>query len=188
MAFALKKDESKYTWQDYKDWPDEERWEIIDGFAYNMSPAPSLAHQRISSNLHGTIFTQREKLGNCSLFQAPTDVVLDDHNIVQPDILIVCDKNKLTKQNIQGAPDVIFEILSPATGVKDRREKWRLYEQFGVREYILVYPDLENLERYILQDGRYGRAEIFNHDEPFDLKTLEISMNLWEIFEREVVT
>ena len=122
---------TQFTYSDYLNWPDEERWEIIDGQAWNMSPAPSIRHQKIVGNIHGTLFQAKAKFPNCTLFTAPTDVVLDDINIVQPDVLVVCDSKIIGDKNIQGTPELIFEVLSPSTAAKDKREKMMLYEQFG---------------------------------------------------------
>lgn len=120
----------KFTYADYKNWPDDERWEIIDGEEYNMTLAPTVKHQRISANLF-SILTAFFKGKQCRPFYAPMDVVLDDFNVVQPDLLVVCDPNKITEANIQGAPDFVVEILSPSTKLKDKREKKALYERFG---------------------------------------------------------
>ena len=179
-----KKINEKYTYQDYLNWPDDERWEIIEGMPYNMSPVPSIKHQSISLNFVVEI-KNKLKNKNCKIFEAPTDVVFDDSTVVQPDIFIVCDKNKITEQNIQGAPDLIVEIVSQTTEVKDRKEKLILYEKFGVKEYIIVFPEREYLERYILKRGKYFAPEIFNWDETFKFKIFNIKINLWEIFEKE---
>jgi len=177
---------NKYTYKDYVTWPDNERWEIINGEPYNMTPAPVVKHQKISIRLLEKLILNKGKIEGCELFTAPTDVVFDEYNIVQPDIFIVCDKKKITEKNIQGAPDVIFEIVSKNTEIKDRRENVRLYERFGVREYIIVFPDREYIERYFLRDGKYSSPEIFNWDEIFSLITFDIEINLWEIFEKKL--
>src|SRR5512138_3388422 len=104
----------KYTYEDYLTWPDDERWEVIGGEAYAMTPAPTTGHQRISREL-GRIVVSFFRGKTCEPFFAPTDVVLDDRNIVQPDMLVVCDPSKVTEKNIQGAPDLVVEILSPST-------------------------------------------------------------------------
>ncbi|MCD6561101.1 MAG: Uma2 family endonuclease [Deltaproteobacteria bacterium] len=186
MSFA-KKINKKYTCRDYFKWPDDERWEIIDGEAYDMSPAPKIRHQRISRNIEVRIFNQiYEKKIMCELFDAPTDIVFDEYNVVQPDIFIVCDKKKITEDNIQGAPDLIIEITSPSTELRDRRAKLKVYERFGVKEYLIVFPEREYLERYVLQEGRYSAPEIFNWDERLKLTTFDMELNLWEIFEKEL--
>ena len=187
MVIMAKKMGKKCTYEDYKNWPDDERWEIIDGVAYNMSPAPKVKHQKISGNLYFELKkTLRDKKSQCDLFSAPTDVVLDDFNIVQPDIFVVCNKSKITEDNIKGAPDLVIEITSKSTELKDKREKLFLYEKFGVKEYIIVFPEREYVERYVLQNGRYMAPEIFNWDEALKLKTFDIEINLWEIFEKEL--
>lgn len=172
----------KYTYEDYKNWPDDIRCEIIDGLVFDMSPAPRVKHQDILGNF-GVAF--KTHLNNpCYTGIAPTDVVFDAHNVVQPDVFLVCDRNKITELNIQGAPDLIIEIASPSTELKDRREKKKLYEKSGVREYIIVFPEAEYVERYVLNEGEYGKPEIINWDESFSLSKLEIQINLWEIFEK----
>ena len=183
MPLAKKLNE-RYTYQDYLNWSDDERWEIIDGVAYNMSPAPKIKHQSISVNLVVEI-KNKLKNNNCKVFEAPTDVVLDEYNVVQPDIFIVCDKKKITEDNIKGAPELIIEIVSKTTAYKDTKIKKDLYERYGVEEYILIYPELEIAERFLLKDGKYGSPERFNWDEVLKLKTFDIEINLWEIFEKE---
>ena len=181
-----KREKRRYSYSDYINWPDDERWEIIDGVAYNMSPAPKVKHQRISWNIGEAFVRAKEKLKGCISFSAPTDVVLDEFNVVQPDIFVVCDKSKITEDNIKGAPDFVIEITSKSTELKDKREKLFLYERFGVKEYIIVFPEREYVERYVLQNGRYMAPEIFNWDESLKLKTFDIEINLWEIFEKEL--
>jgi Uma2 family endonuclease len=186
MGSTLKKATRKFNYDDYKTWPDEERWEIIDGEAYAMTPAPSLRHQKILGNLHlrlaGFFFGKA-----CVVFMAPTDVVLDETNVVQPDLLVVCDRNKMTDANIQGAPDLVVEVLSPSTSLKDKREKKALYERFGVREYLLVYPDDALLERYSLTEGKFALPDILNWDERFKSTAFpDLEIDLWEIFEKEL--
>ena len=153
-----------------------------------MSPAPKIKHQDISRSISWSVANQKEKLQEkgCKLYEAPTDVVFDDFNVVQPDIFIVCDKKKITEDNIQGAPDLIIEITSPSTELRDRRAKLKVYERFGVKEYLIVFPEREYLERYVLQEGRYSAPEIFNWDERLKLTTFDMELNLWEIFEKEL--
>ena len=183
MPLAKKLNE-KYTYQDYLNWPDDERWEIIDGVAYNMSPSPTKKHQRISRNIVWILYSQREKFKGCDLYEAPMDVIFDDYNVVQPDIFIVCEKNRDTDYVFE-PPVLIIEIVSPSTELKDKREKLKLYEKFGVKEYIIVFPEREYVERYYMKNGRYEVPEIFNWDEVLKLKTFDIEINLWEIFEKE---
>ena len=185
MGSSAKKNVHKFTYANYQTWPDGERWEIIDGEAYDMTPAPSIAHQRIVRNLSAAM-TSFFSGKACEPFITPTDVVLDDTNIVQPDVFIVCDKSKITKANIQGAPDLAVEILSPGTGRKDRREKKVLYERFGVREYLLIHPEDETVERYSLVEGKYAGPDVFGWDETMRLFAFpELELQLWEVFGKE---
>jgi Uma2 family endonuclease len=185
MGSPVRKANKVYTYADCLTWPDEERWEIIDGNAYSMTPAPTTQHQRISRELGRMIVSFFHKR-TCEPFIAPVDVVLDDRNIVQPDILVVCDPAKVTEKNIQGAPDLVVEILSPSTSVKDRREKRRLYERFGVSEYIIIDPFGEAAERFALVEGRYAASDILQWDEVVESKAFpELQLPLWEVFGKE---
>ncbi len=187
MSQPAKIKSERYTYQDYKKWQDDERWEIINGIAYNMTPAPKIKHQKISENIYFSMKNQiKSKNIQFNLFSAPTDVVFDDFNVVQPDIFIICDKNKIAEDNINGAPDLIIEIVSKSTELKDRREKKNLYEKFGVKEYVIIFPEREYLERYILESKKYLAPDIVNWDEKIKLKTFDIEIDLWEIFEKEL--
>ena len=180
MALAMK--DQKYSYADYITWPDGERWEVIGGEAWNMTPAPTTGHQRLVRKLLSRFSAELEG-SPCEPFAAPTDVVFDDENIVQPDLLIVCDREKITPAHIRGAPDLIAEVISPATRIKDKREKRKLYERFGVKEYLIFYPEDETVERFRLVAGRYEAADVFNWDETLTLDAFpEITLNLWQIF------
>jgi Uma2 family endonuclease len=149
-----------------------------------MSPAPKVKHQNIVSNFHITLKTNSKNL--CYTGISPTDVVFDEYNVVQPDVFVVCDKNKITEDNIKGAPDLIIEVTSPATILKDKREKKQLYEKFGVKEYIIVYPEEEIVERFYLKSNKYIASEVFNWDETIGIYVLDFEINLWEIFEKSL--
>jgi Uma2 family endonuclease len=177
------KTQDLYTYTDYLSWPDDERWEIIDGQAYNMTPAPSFKHQQLVSNLHFQLRLALE--GNPYVVGlSPTDVVLSAYNVVQPDVFIVCDRRKITEQNIQGPPEVVIEILSPATARKDRWEKKALYEKFGVREYLIIDPEGQYLERYLLSEqGVFPPGEAFGPDQTLTLQSINVIIPLSKIFE-----
>lgn len=185
MAYPLKKKaEKKYTWNDYLTWPDEERWEVIDGEAYDMTPSPIARHQRLVSNLNW-ILKNKIAGGPCVTFVAPLDVYLDDYNFVQPDVFVVCDERKI-KDRVYGAPDLIIEVLSPSTSLKDKRKKKTLYEKFGVKEYIIVHPEEMFIERYCLSEGGFKEADIIGAGEVLTLCSIEgIEIPLWEVFEVE---
>jgi Uma2 family endonuclease len=153
----------RFTYGDYRHWPDEERWELIDGEAYGMSPAPSRSHQEWVVELARQV--SNFLVGKpCRPYVAPFDVRLPENNeadddiktVVQPDISVVCDRAKLDDAGCRGAPDWIIEVLSPGTSRKDQIRKKALYERHGVREYWLVHPVDHILTRYFLENGRYG--------------------------------
>lgn len=175
----------KFSYKEYESWGDKERWEIIDGQPHNMSPSPSTRHQTIVRNISWIVGSKKSRLNGCSFFVAPTDVLLDDFNIVQPDIFVVCNQKQIKEKFIKGAPVLVVEIVSPNTAYKDTKIKKDLYEKFGVKEYIIIYPDLEIAERYILKSKKYGSPERFNWDEELKLHTFDIVIELWEVFEKE---
>jgi len=174
----------RYTWTEYQTWSDGERWEIIDGVAHNMSPAPSIRHQSIAGNLFS--YLHRHLSGkSCRPFIAPTDVRLSETDVVQPDILVVCDPARITPSHIEGAPELVVEILSPGTSARDLREKKWLYQRCGVREYIVVDPLELYAQRFLLSsEGRYGEPEIFGPEDIISLTVLEgLAFDLREILE-----
>lgn len=179
----IPKAQEKCTVEEYMTWNDGQRWELIDGMIYDMTPAPNIKHQTILLNLT-RILDNYLQGKSCSLFFAPTDVVLSEYDVVQPDLLVVCDRAKITEKNIQGAPDLIIEVLSPSTAKKDHWEKKNLYERSGVKEYLLVDPEGQFVERFRWgADGLFGRSEIFGARETLPLHTLDgLSIPLWEIF------
>ena len=164
MADPVRKADRQYTYGDYKNWPDDERWELIDGVAWNMSPAPNRMHQHISMRFLMQI-GQYLGGGRCEVYHAPFDVLLPDLagqkedeivTVVQPDISVICDRDKLTDKGCTGAPDWLIEILSPYTAKKDIEIKHHLYERHGVREYWLVDPGNAFVHVYSLaEDGKY---------------------------------
>ena len=126
-----------------------------------MSPAPRTQHQDISVRLTSFLYRNLQKTRQGRVFAAPTDVILSDTNIVQPDLLVVLAARAsiITDKNIQGAPDIVIEIISETSRKTDEITKKKLYERHGVQEYWIVDPELELVKIYCLTDGRYGRAE-----------------------------
>ncbi|MCB0571057.1 MAG: Uma2 family endonuclease [Phaeodactylibacter sp.] len=165
----------RYTYADYLTWQFDEMVELIGGKIFRMSPAPGTSHQRLSGNLFRLI--ANHLLGQpCQAFAAPFDVRLPPgrqsagqiDTVVQPDISIICDPDKLDERGCHGAPDWIVEILSKSTASKDLNEKYALYEHAGVREYWVAHPHEGTLLIYRLQaDGRYHllRQTPFTRDE-----------------------
>ena len=141
MSQPARKTDSYYTFADYLTWDDDERWEIIEGKVYAMVPAPVPEHQIISRKI-SRIIDEFLDDKDCELIFAPVDVIFaddkqetkDSRNVVQPDIIVVCDDSKITDRGIVGSPDICIEIISPSTGARDKKEKFYLYEKYGVKE------------------------------------------------------
>jgi len=162
-----RKSDRPFTYKDYKAWPDEERWELINGEAYAMSPAPRRIHQ----TLLGGLFVQLDSFFSgkpCRPYIAPVDVFLPEgdepidsvEHVVQPDAFVVCDKSKLIDEGILGAPDFVIEVLSPGTAMKDQTQKRRLYESRGIREYWIVNPETLEVFMYVLKGDAYGLPSV----------------------------
>lgn len=142
-----------YTAADYLSWQVDELMELIRGKIYKMSPAPRVSHQSILGTLHLKAAVPKLKSG-CKVFLAPLDVYLvhpgEDYkqtrNVVEPDLFIVCDPNKMQEFGCVGAPDFVVEILSPSTRKKDATLKLELYQEYGVPEYWMISP----MERMVL--------------------------------------
>ena len=163
----------KYSYADYAQWPEDERWELIDGVPYAMT-APQRLHQDI-------VFELGRQIGNylqgkpCKGYTAPFDVRLPRQDeadakvetVVQPDLSVICDPSKLDKQGCRGAPDWIVEVLSPSTALKDMDSKRSLYQRHGVQEYWIIHPEDRWILVYTLDaQGRYGQPGVFGMDEP----------------------
>ena len=146
-----------YTYADYVKWDDDTRWELIDGIPYAMS-VPSRRHQEISIRLIEN-FLSLLKDKTCKVYHAPFDVRLNpdtkDDTVVQPDIVVICDPDKLTDAGCDGAPDLVIEILSQSTAKYDSITKFSKYRECGVREYWIVDPEINALYMHILKGEDY---------------------------------
>lgn len=158
------------TYTDYKTYPENERVELIDGQIYAMAPAPSRFHQEIIMEISTFVNNYiKANNGNCKVYSAPFDVVLNENddmdnsrNVVQPDISVICDKNKLNDRGCLGAPDLIMEVVSPYNPTNDYIRKLSLYSQFKVREYWIVNPMKESILVYQLGDvNAYTAPEVY---------------------------
>lgn len=185
--------QGSYTLDDYLALPDEQRVELIDGVFFDMG-APTIPHQMIGGDVYAQFLAfVREHKGKCMPFIAPTDVQLDRDNktILQPDVMIVCDRSKITRARIFGAPDFVLEVLSPGTRSKDILIKTRKYRAAGVREYWLADPVNETVTKYLftLPDGEHPdgdiRMKIYPFSEPVPVTAFhdECSINFREIAE-----
>ena len=178
----------QYTVNDYMSWKFDEMVELIKGYIFRMSPAPSSRHQIISLSLSHEIYSFLKKK-TCKLFVAPSDVFLQtkdvtDQTVVQPDIYVVCDPNKLDDKGCHGAPDFVIEILSNSTSKKDLNEKFHLYEEVGVKEYWIVYPYECVIDVFISINGIFKFDKKYTNNDEIFVKTLpglKILMN--DIFE-----
>jgi Uma2 family endonuclease len=156
---ALAKEDPYYTYADYLEWDEGERYEIIDGEAYMMA-APSRIHQEVSGNLYYAIRSFLEGKP-CKVYAAPFSVRLfpakdnRDDTVVEPDIAVVCDPSKLDERGCHGAPDFIIEITSSSTARYDRIIKFNKYREAGVREYWIADPDEKVVSAYLLKNGEY---------------------------------
>ena len=152
----------KFTYRHYCQLPEGDRRELIEGDFY-VVPAPNVRHQAVTANLGFVLreFVRRNRLG--AVLLAPTDVVLSQESVVQPDILFVSNERRgiITEANVSGAPDLVVEVLSPGTAERDRDLKLRLYAGHGVREYWIVDPDDESVE--VMDLGPGGAAGVRRH-------------------------
>ncbi len=163
----LLRDSERHTYADYLSWPEDVRYELIDGRAYLMAPAPNLEHQDVAGEIYRQLRNALEDKP-CRAFIAPLDVRLPKADetdesvdtVVQPDILVVCDESKLDRRGVRGAPDFVVEVLSPATASHDHVMKRRVYERAGVKEYWLVHPVDRMVTIYRLLDGEYGKPDV----------------------------
>ncbi|GAB6153122.1 Uma2 family endonuclease [Desulfosporosinus burensis] len=171
MSLPAQKDNNRYTYAEYLKWSEDERWELIDGVAYNIA-APSRRHQEVSGELFYQI---RGYLADkpCKIYSAPFDVRLGEPgeedeqitHVVQPDISIVCDESKLDEKGCFGSPDLIIEVISPKSISLDFVKKLALYEKYKVKEYWIVHPIDNTVMVFILgEDYQYGKPGIFTED------------------------
>lgn len=189
---SLLEPEGLYSYADYIRWSFEERVELIKGKIFNMSPAPKAYHQEVSGNIHFEVkkFLQGKP---CKVFAAPFDVRIPKNlqdadsqilTVVQPDICVICDLDKIDEFGCKGAPDLIVEILSPSTAKKDLENKFELYEESGVKEYWIVYPGESIIEPFELKNNTYISKGKFLSDSKITSTILSgLEIELKDIFE-----
>ncbi|MDG6427646.1 Uma2 family endonuclease [Glaesserella parasuis] len=177
-----------YSYGDYLKWKFQERVEIIKGKIMVMSPVPNRLHQRISMKLTKAfldVFVNHQ----CELYVAPFDVRFPDSNgkiktVVQPDLCVICDPNKLDEKGCIGAPDLIVEILSPGNSKREMKDKYELYQEQGVSEYWIVRPEEQHIQIYVLENGRYiGVQPVVEGDVVTSIKFPALSFDTSGLYE-----
>ena len=183
-AYQVKK-QGEYTVDDYYALPDERRVELIDGVVYDMS-SPTSVHQILAAEIWQQIKSYiNKKRGTCIPFVSPLDVQLncDNTTIVQPDVLVVCDRSKVRNRYICGAPDFIVEILSKSTKKKDMFIKTEKYMNAGVREYWVVDPDRKQIIVYDFEHDEYPLIYGFDAKVPVFIFGGECMVDFAQIYE-----
>jgi Uma2 family endonuclease len=171
-----------YTYKDYCLW--EGRWELIDGIPYSMSPAPTPSHQWLTVNIGSELRAaiKKSKCKHCKVYDF-IDVKVEEDTILQPNASIVC--KPIHKKFLDFPPSLVVEILSETTALKDRIAKFSIYENFGIKYYLIVDPETESVEIYLLKDSKYILQK-FSQETPFtfsmndDCKIQVILKNIWE--------
>ncbi len=156
MKEAVVERSKVWTYEDYLRLTDDKRYEVINGRLYEM-PAPGFEHQRISRDLEFLIWEYVKKNDLGQVLDAPFDVILSDTVVVQPDIVFISNENlkNIKHGRLFGPPDLVVEIVSPTSYVRDRYEKFSLYEKHGVKEYWIVLPGERVIEVWCLKKGKY---------------------------------
>jgi Uma2 family endonuclease len=174
-----KKLDRHWTYKEYLKESGNDHWEIIDGKAYPMSPVPSATHQRILLAIATKLQTELKGMP-CEPFIAPFDVRLPKKNqdedsvdnVVQPDLLVICDKKKIDERGCKGAPDFIIEILSNSTAYRDTFEKLKLYEASGVEEYWIVNPCSKAVLVHLMGKVGYEQAKGYRFMDDIEVSSL----------------
>ncbi|MCD9022653.1 Uma2 family endonuclease [Cohnella silvisoli] len=140
---------------------EEDRYEIVEGIRYELKPAPTVTHQQISGSLH--IMLYHTCHANGTILYSPIDVYLDADNQFQPDLVYILHENAaiIKEKRIEGAPDLVVEILSPSTSNNDKVRKKRQFERYGVKEYWIVDPVHRTIDQFILNKGKFDLFETY---------------------------
>ncbi|MGA9213365.1 Uma2 family endonuclease [Kaistella sp.] len=176
-----------YTYTDYLLWKFKERIELFKGKIFKMSPVPAKIHQDVLRNINRK-FDQFFFKGQCKVYFAPFDVRIPDKDgkiltVVQPDLCVVCDLDKLDDKGCLGAPYLIVEILSSGNTKKEQDLKYSIYEEASVSEYWIVYPTDKNIQVFVLQSGIYIGLKPATEGEIITSRTFpELSFSTDEIF------
>lgn len=175
-----------YSYEDIKN--KEGNWELIEGIPYLLTSPPH-EHQYVVGELHIELASYFKNRG-CKVILSPFDVQLDVNEsedeakiVLQPDLLVICDTNKITRNRLKGAPDIVIEVLSASTGVRDRNQKYYLYERHGVKEYWIVDPSNRTVEVLGWKDGYFQKRAVFgSEDKLVSILYPDLQINLANIF------
>lgn len=177
--------DQRFTYEDYCTWSDDARYELIDGRVHRME-APNQQHQKISGHLffhlYGYLLTR-----SCEVYAAPFDVRLNvgegKDTVVQPDLVVICDQEKLDHKGVKGVPEFLIEILSPSTSTRDRTVKLQKYEQYAVKEVWLIDPLYKTVTVHVLNErGRYTYKIYQNNDSITSTVLTDFTIDLATIF------
>ena len=185
-----------YSFADYLTWQFQERVELIKGKLFKMA-MPSVKHQRVSGNFY-RLFANYLHKKPCQIFHPPFDVRLEKpphhrkakdksiFTVVQPDLTIICDADKIDNKGCSGAPDLIIEILSPSTGSKDVKDKKEVYEFAEVPEYWIVHPQDQTVIVYILNEQKkYVIDNVYTATDSIKVSIFnDLEIDLTDVFEQ----
>ena len=183
MAIAIPK-KKKYTYEDYAKLPEGAPYQLIGGELI-ITPAPTPYHQRISRKIEFLLIEYVEKNELGEVFDAPIDVYFEETETYQPDIIFISKErlNIIGETKIKGAPDLIIEILSPATAYYDLGRKYEVYEKNGVKEYWIVHPERKSIEIYQNQEGQFKLIQIAKEKDTVNSSLFkDFELNLEKIF------
>jgi Uma2 family endonuclease len=181
---TMKRANVRFNYHDYLQLPEDKRYEILDGELF-VVPAPNIRHQRVVKKITMALIRQLEETGFGEILQAPCDVVFSEENVLQPDILYVREQRYdiIGEMNVRGAPDLIVEILSPATRGKDLEIKRKIYAAYGVQEYWVVDPEATTVEVLAWSASGYVSAGRYDASQCLSSPLLpKLNLPLSEIF------
>lgn len=184
-AYQIERREGEYTLEDYYAIPEDRRVELIDGVIYDMS-APTTIHQQWVAEIGFVLNSYiHKKRGKCMVFMVPTDVQLDcdDKTMLQPDVFVICQREKILRRCLYGAPDLAIEILSLSTRKKDMNLKYMKYANAGVREYWIVDPDRQKVMVYDLEHEEFPVVYGFDSSVPVRIFDGECEVDFAQIYE-----
>jgi Uma2 family endonuclease len=185
MADSAKRMEISLTYRDYLNFPDDrQKYEILEGELY-MTPSPNYLHQKISQSLEYFLYSHIRQHRRGILLHAPMDVIINESTVVQPDILFVREERRtiITDRGVEGAPDLVVEILSPSTASLDRLSKFQIYGKLGVCWYWIVDPGLRQIEQYENEHGVFVHRGTWKNDDKLKAELFDgLELDLREIF------